>query len=118
MDSYAEWLARLGRAVRQVRLQRGLSQFEFAARVGIEQSNVSRFERGLQGFDSATLHRMCVALEISASALFGLADHGDYQRQAMHRALLQMQRTIERYLHDAEGDSLHGTENEPVSAGQ
>lgn len=42
----AELRKRIGRAIAQARLQRGLTQEQVAERLGVEQETISRFERG------------------------------------------------------------------------
>lgn len=42
----AELGKRIGRAIAQARLQRGLTQEQVAERLGVEQETISRFERG------------------------------------------------------------------------
>lgn len=68
-------LARLGEAIRTRRLDLGKTQEEFSAAVGIDQSNISRLERGEQSVTFDTLLRIVDALETSLTALFAAVDH-------------------------------------------
>jgi transcriptional regulator with XRE-family HTH domain len=52
---YHQFLKKLGAAVRQKRLDNKKSQEAVAHDLGVHQSNVSKLEKGAQGFDSKTL---------------------------------------------------------------
>jgi transcriptional regulator with XRE-family HTH domain len=56
-------LLALGRALRQLRRQQGLSQEQLAERVGIHAGYISRIERGHRGIQWLTLRRFLAALE-------------------------------------------------------
>jgi transcriptional regulator with XRE-family HTH domain len=58
-----EDLLALGRALRQLRQRRGLSQEQLGERVGIHAGYISRIERGHRGIQWLTLRRFLVALE-------------------------------------------------------
>lgn len=69
-----ELLARLGGAIKARRLELGKTQEEFSAAVGVDQSNISRLERGEQSLSIETLLRVVDALETSLTALFAAVD--------------------------------------------
>lgn len=50
--------------LRDVRLERGLTQVELAERLGVDQSLVSKVERRERRVDAAELRRVCEALGI------------------------------------------------------
>lgn len=58
-----------GKALRRARLAAGLEQPELAARVGVNQSQVSDWERGYNGCRLGMLHKLAEALGIPATAL-------------------------------------------------
>jgi transcriptional regulator with XRE-family HTH domain len=56
---------RLGAAIRAVRIKRGLTQRELAARAGTSQSQVSRLERGhVDAVGWKTIERVCAVLDM------------------------------------------------------
>ncbi|MFQ5684906.1 MAG: helix-turn-helix domain-containing protein [Candidatus Binatia bacterium] len=61
---------RLGGRVRELRQRKGLSQEEFADRVGIDRTYISGIERGVRNPTIAVLQRVAAALEVSLSELF------------------------------------------------
>lgn len=50
--------------LRDVRVERGLTQVELAERLGVDQSLVSKVERRERRLDVAELRRVCVALGV------------------------------------------------------
>lgn len=68
-------LLALGRALRQARRERDLSQEEVARRAGVHPNHVGRIERGSQDIRVTTLLRLLSALEVSPSAI-GLPELG------------------------------------------
>lgn len=79
---------RLGAALAQVRIQRGLSQSQISRLAGVSPSAISQAERGQRGLSVSTLMRLATALGVSLDALVvGQADPG-YRirgRTAPHR---------------------------------
>lgn len=64
------FLTRFGIAVKRRRLEKGWTQYELAAKVGVEQPSVHRIEKGRQGWDSKTVFSLAEALECSLADLF------------------------------------------------
>ncbi|MBN1808653.1 MAG: helix-turn-helix transcriptional regulator [Planctomycetes bacterium] len=60
----------IGKTVKTLRLERGLSTTTLARKVGISQAQISRLENGLQGFRSDTVFRIAKALRIPPFRLF------------------------------------------------
>lgn len=62
------WPARLflniGKILREARIQKGLSQKELSLIIGIEQSDISKIEKGKKNITLGTLSRLCKALGI------------------------------------------------------
>lgn len=54
----------LAQLLRDVRVERGLTQVELAERLGVDQSLVSKVERRERRLDVAELRRVCAALGI------------------------------------------------------
>jgi transcriptional regulator with XRE-family HTH domain len=60
---------RLQRLLREARIAAGLLQAELAAKIGSDQSFVSRYERGERRLDLVELESICLACETRLSAL-------------------------------------------------
>jgi transcriptional regulator with XRE-family HTH domain len=71
---YAAFRKRIGRVIRERRQALKLKQAELADRLGTDQGNVSRLERGVQGFDSEILFKVRDALDIAWSEVFALVE--------------------------------------------
>jgi transcriptional regulator with XRE-family HTH domain len=72
--AYAPSLVALGRAIRDARLERGVSQEELAARAAIDRSYMSSIERGAQNPGIVSLLRVVDALGMTAAELFAQAE--------------------------------------------
>ena len=68
--------ASIGHAAKAARLRLGLSQWEVAETIGINSEVYGRLERGVMAPSIGTLHRLCLALGISADEAFGLESSG------------------------------------------
>jgi transcriptional regulator with XRE-family HTH domain len=70
-----EWLSpdhsALGRAVRQLREEQGLSQEALAHKVGVHRTYLGGIERGERNVSFANILRIATALDVSPSELFG-----------------------------------------------
>lgn len=64
----------LGQAIKARREAASLTQGQFGELVGIDQGNVSRVERGMQGIDSTTLFAIARVLECPLHLLFEEAE--------------------------------------------
>lgn len=91
MNPLADNLARL-------RVQRGWSQAELAAKIGAQQTTICRIESGTSR-SLATVQRLAEALEVSTSALLGELDKDreqhcddDWPRVTLARNLLRLRR--------------------------
>lgn len=65
---------RLGRRIRDVRKERGLTQEELAERADVTWHFISAIERGTSGLALDTLIAIAAALEVSVSELFAGVD--------------------------------------------
>lgn len=63
------FLKKIGERIKQLRIEKGLSQQEFAAMLEYEKSNMSRLESGKVNPRIATLLEVAKALEIPLSEL-------------------------------------------------
>ena len=68
--------ASIGHTAKAARLRLGLSQWEVADCIGINSEIYGRMERVAMAPSIGTLHRLCVALGISADEAFGLDASG------------------------------------------
>ena len=64
----------LGKVIARLREDRGISQADLAARVGISQPTLSRFERGAGKPDALTMKKLATELGISVDAVHGRID--------------------------------------------
>jgi transcriptional regulator with XRE-family HTH domain len=71
-----ELLVAFGAAVRALRRDRGLSQEEFADRVGLHRTYIGDVERGERNVGLINIGRIAGALEIPISDLVGEAEKG------------------------------------------
>ncbi len=60
--------------IREIRKERGLSQAKVAKRIGMEQTQYSRYERGENEIKVNVLIDICTALNVSSDYLLGLSD--------------------------------------------
>lgn len=60
----------IGERVKQLRLEKGITQLELAAKCNIEQSSIARIESGKTNPTILTLYSLCDALEIDINDLF------------------------------------------------
>jgi len=67
----------LGSRVRELRLERGLSQQALAERVGIPQTHVSAIERGAKFPNLMTVLRLATALECRVTEIVSVFDESD-----------------------------------------
>lgn len=61
----------VGRKIRELRKRHKLTQTELAARIGIQQSDLSRMEQGQYRVSLDTLFRILAEFEMSISEFFG-----------------------------------------------
>jgi transcriptional regulator with XRE-family HTH domain len=78
MPSDPATTAALGRAVRYLREQKGLSQEELAARCRMHRTYIGGIERGERNPTVSVIYRLAEALETSGSGLLAVAEreHG------------------------------------------
>ena len=69
-DSNKQLLIKIGKNLRELRLQKGFSQEKLANELGIEISQISRIERGVINTSVTTLYAICSVLKIDVSDLF------------------------------------------------
>ena len=60
--------------IKEIRKERGLSQAKVANRIGMEQTQYSRYERGENEIKVNVLIDICQALNVSSDYLLGLSD--------------------------------------------
>ncbi|WP_227318831.1 helix-turn-helix domain-containing protein [Cedecea davisae] len=66
--------AQLGQRVKQLRLQKGLSQEALAERCGLDRTYVSGIERGVRNPTLEVLHIIASGLNIDLASLFVFSD--------------------------------------------
>lgn len=76
LASARQWLADgLPESLGQLRLSRGLSQAQLAAKVGLRQPNISAIESGKRRPEYDTARRLADALEISTDDFYAVFDN-------------------------------------------
>lgn len=60
----------IGTTIRQLRKERGLTLNELAARIESDVGNLSRLERGIQGYSDVMLNKLAEALAVPVAAFF------------------------------------------------
>ena len=63
-------LSAIGKQIRRLREQKGISQEEFAALAGLDRAYYGRIERGERNVAVRNLIKIAVALEVEVGALF------------------------------------------------
>jgi transcriptional regulator with XRE-family HTH domain len=66
--------ARIGARLKEARLARGLDQKTLAAQLGMDQSVLSRYERGILRLPSSLLAQIARALKTSTDEILGLKE--------------------------------------------
>ena len=74
VDPRGESYIKLGRAIRALRAERGISQEELAARSGMDRSYFSSIERGERGVSLGKVLDVAAALGVPASELIRRAE--------------------------------------------
>lgn len=83
----------VGEQIRQLRRRHDLTQTELARRIGIQQSDLSRMEKGEYRVPLGVLFRILGVLQVSLSEFFGESGQASLSSQEMR--LLQIFRTLD-----------------------
>ena len=67
----------IGKRIRDIRLEKKMSQLELAKQAGTHQSNLSGWERGKRDIFAWSLARLAMVLEVSTDYLLCLTDTPD-----------------------------------------
>lgn len=70
-----EILKRFGDRVRTKRLEAGISQEQLGQKTGLDRTYISGIERGLRNIGLINVHKVAVALGISAASLMAEESH-------------------------------------------
>lgn len=62
-------LERLGNRIKDIRKHRGLTLLELEVRSGINDSDISRYERGLENIEFQTIYKLAKALKVEVQVL-------------------------------------------------
>lgn len=71
----------IGTTIRQLRKERGLTLNQLAALIESDVGNLSRLERGIQGYSDAVLKKIAGALQVPVAAFF--ANEGDVNAESL-----------------------------------
>jgi len=61
----------MGRRLRALRGERGMTQVDLAQAMGIHQTNLSQMERGVRGVGTRQILKLCRALKVSPDKILG-----------------------------------------------
>lgn len=64
-----------GERIKELRLERGLTQTELAKELGVTQKNISKYELELLDLNTQTICKLCKFFGVSADYLLGLSDY-------------------------------------------
>ena len=85
----------IGSRIRKYREERGLSQKQFAEKIGVSNSRVSNWEQGINRPDADILANICIALDVSPGLLLGIRVSTDELTEQERRILLAYRRRTE-----------------------
>ena len=85
----------IGSRIRKYREERGLSQKQFAEKIGVSNIRVSNWEQGINRPDADILANICIALDVSPSLLLGIRVSTDELTEQERRILLAYRRRTE-----------------------
>lgn len=60
--------------LKEIRIEHGYTQAELARKIGMDQNNYSKYERGEREIGRKTIIKLCQVYNISADYLLGLTD--------------------------------------------
>lgn len=80
MESKSHIVKQLGRLIRQLRVDAGLSQEEFAAKCGLHRTYVGAIERGEKSVTIDTAAKLAKALNKALSEIFVLLEAQDIEQ--------------------------------------
>ena len=85
----------IGERLMRFRQARGLSQAELASKLGVDQSDISNFERGVYRLNDRLIVQICKLLRVRADELLGLAAVKPDGEVAPDRRILRRLQKIE-----------------------
>ena len=62
----------IGKNIKDARIKRGLLQADLAEKIGVNQKDISNWERGVKIPGSENLKKICIALQVSADDILGI----------------------------------------------
>ena len=79
----------VGSRIKHARMHAGLTQEEFAEKIGLSQKNISMVECGVSGISLTSLKKICSSLDISSDyLLFGSSQSSDIELLAHRLSVL------------------------------
>jgi transcriptional regulator with XRE-family HTH domain len=89
---------RLGPQIRELRIQRGLSQMQLGIEIGVAFQQIQKYERGTDRISVATLVRICRVLKVTPGKLVDrLSDQpSDAEHPSSHRKYQRLARASSR----------------------
>lgn len=85
----------IGARLKSLREKSGLSQKEFASRIGVSNSRVSNWEQGINRPDADIICEICRVLQISADELLDIHQSYEELTEAEHQIIIQYRRKPE-----------------------
>ncbi len=69
-----EFITTLAQRIKKLRIEKGLTQFDVATKMGIEDSSYRKIESGRTNPTARTLYKLAEALDVSVGDLFSEED--------------------------------------------
>lgn len=71
----------IGQAIKAIREERGITQYELAKRLGYSQSNISKYENGDLGIDANFLIKIARVMDCSVEEIYRRACANDRDKE-------------------------------------
>ena len=65
-----------GRVLKKLRMEKGVSQEEFALNIGLHRTYISQLERGLKSPSLRTMEKICAELDVTLVEFMQHMEHG------------------------------------------
>jgi len=86
----------MGRRLKALRDECGMTQVELANAMGIHQTSLSQMERGIRGVGTRQIVKLCRALKVSPDRLLALPTKDEPSAPARNTRLLRRVRQVEQ----------------------
>ncbi len=105
----------LGRVIKQLRSDKGLTQTQLGDSIGVASGNISRYESGINAPDFDRLEPLADALGVSVSDLFAMAETGNVETAPEIKGTVPLISWVQAGHWNDVIDNLHPGEGERIS---